>query len=140
MPAPVNGMTGVTGERSPASADVVAEARLRQTDRLRVAQAETAKPTEVVESGEKSEGASTSPRREPIQPPYRVNLDDTGRLVTDVLDTETGKIIMRIPPTYVDPDERADAAPAPNASKPENTASTVRDEGLDRSPQREVEA
>lgn len=110
MPAPVNGITGATGDRSPASADIVAEARQRQADRLRASQAENTKPTEVVERGEKSEETTTAPRREPIPPPYRVNLDDAGRLTTEVLDTETGEIIMRIPPTYVDPAEHAEAA------------------------------
>lgn len=105
MPAPVNGITGVNNDRSPASADVVAEARQRQTDRLRAAQAETAKPSEVVEAADKGDGALVN---SDAARPYRVNLSPkTGRLYTDVLDTETGKVIMRIPPNYVDPAEEA---------------------------------
>ncbi|WP_181449462.1 hypothetical protein [Azospirillum thermophilum] len=105
MPNPVNGVTGVAGERSPASADIVAEVRQRQADRLRAAQAEGIKPTEVVEAAEKGDTTATTARRESIHP-YRVNLDpDTGRLSTEVLDTATGDVIMRIPPQYIDPAE-----------------------------------
>lgn len=105
MPNPVNAVTGVTGERSPASADIVAEVRQRQADRLRAAQAEGVKPTDVVEASDKGDTTSTAARREHIHP-YRVNLDpDTGRLSTEVLDTATGDVIMRIPPQYIDPAE-----------------------------------
>ena len=38
MPTPVTGVTGPSGERSVASADIIAEARQRQADRLRAAQ------------------------------------------------------------------------------------------------------
>ncbi|HYH20719.1 MAG TPA: flagellar protein FlaG [Azospirillum sp.] len=116
MPSPVNGITGVNGERSPASADVVAEARQRQADRLRAAQAEAEKPTEVVEETAKSEAAADRARGDAIRP-YRVKLNpETNRLVTEVLDTETGAVIMRIPPTYVDPAQRAEeAGAAPSA-------------------------
>ncbi|MBK3737211.1 hypothetical protein GAY29_29980, partial [Azospirillum brasilense] len=48
-------------------------------------------------------------RRQPDPiPPYRVNLDPgTGRLSTEVLDTHTGEVILRIPPSYADPAEDA---------------------------------
>lgn len=115
MPAPVNGITGVTGDRAPTTADVVAEARQRQADRLRAAQAEAGKPTEVVEEASRSEAAPDRARPDAIRP-YRVKLNpETKRLVTEVLDTDTGEVIMRIPPTYVDPAQRAEegtAAPA----------------------------
>lgn len=119
MPAPVNGITGVSGDRAsataPTAADMVAEARQRQADRLRAAQAEAEKPTEVVEEAGKSDAATDRARPEAIRP-YRVELNpETKRLVTEVLDTETGEVIMRIPPTYVDPAQRAEergAAPA----------------------------
>ncbi len=119
MPQPVNGITGVSGDRSPASADVVAEARQRQAERLRAAQAESEKPTEIVEATAKSDRTAPS-QRDAIQP-YRVHLDPaTRRLYTDVIDMETGEVIMRIPPTYVDPAETpggvengTDGAPKP---------------------------
>ncbi len=107
MPTPVTGVNGPGAERSTASADLIAEARQRQADRLRAAQAENAKPTEVVEAGAKSDAAEkdrkAEERKASVQP-YRVNLDpDTRRLYTEVLDTETGAVIMRIPASYTDP-------------------------------------
>lgn len=128
MAAPIQGITGgsgVTGERSAASADVIAEARQRQADRLRAAQAESAKRTEIVEESETSAEADNRTRSEPI-PPYRVNLDPgTGRLSTEVLNIETGEVILRIPPAYVDPldltgvtDAPADAHKGADAAKP----------------------
>ncbi|PWC37801.1 flagellar protein FlaG [Azospirillum sp. TSO35-2] len=106
MPTPINGVTGPTSERAPASADLIAEARQRQADRLRAAQAETTKPAEVVERTAKSDAAENdgkNDRKVAVQP-YRVNLDpDTRRLYTEVLDTATGDVIMRIPAGYVDP-------------------------------------
>jgi hypothetical protein len=103
MPLPINGVSGTGGDRSPTTADLVAEARLRQADRLRTAQAENAKPTEVVESAEKPD-APTIPHKDQPQP-YRVQLDpDTHRLFTEVIDTASGDVIMRIPQTYVLPD------------------------------------
>ena len=109
MPAPIQGLTGgvsgVNGERGSASADLIAEARQRQADRLRAAQAENAKPTEVVEEAKENAEADNKTRTDPI-PPYRVNLDSgTGRLSTEVLDTVTGEVILRIPPTYVEPSD-----------------------------------
>ncbi|CAO3437416.1 hypothetical protein [Azospirillum doebereinerae] len=103
MPTPVTGVNGPGAERATASADIIAEARQRQTDRLRAAQAETAKPADVVEAGTRSETAEND-RKAAVQP-YRVNLDpDTRRLYTEVLDTQTGAIIMRIPAGYTDPE------------------------------------
>ncbi|QCO06587.1 flagellar protein FlaG [Azospirillum argentinense] len=111
MPAPIQGLTGgvsgVNGERSTASADLIAEARQRQADRLRAAQAEAAKATEVVEETRASAESDNRRQPDPI-PPYRVNLDPgTGRLSTEVLDTHTGEVILRIPPSYADPAEDA---------------------------------
>lgn len=111
MPAPIQGLTGgvsgVNGERGTASADLIAEARQRQADRLRAAQAEAAKATEVVEEARASAESDNSRQPDPI-PPYRVNLDPgTGRLSTEVLDTHTGEVILRIPPSYADPAEDA---------------------------------
>lgn len=111
MPAPIQGLTGgvsgVNGERGTASADLIAEARQRQADRLRAAQAEAAKPTEVVEEARAPAESDNRSRPDPI-PPYRVNLDPgTGRLSTEVLDTHTGEVILRIPPAYTDPVEDA---------------------------------
>ncbi|TWA75696.1 hypothetical protein FBZ83_12249 [Azospirillum brasilense] len=116
MPAPIQGLTGgvsgVNGERGTASADLIAEARQRQADRLRAAQAEAVKATEVVEESRTSAEADNGRRPDPILPdpipPYRVNLDPgTGRLSTEVLDTHTGEVILRIPPSYADPAEDA---------------------------------
>ena len=116
MPAPIQGLTGgvsgVNGERGTASADLIAEARQRQADRLRAAQAEAVKATEVVEEARASAESDNRRRPDPILPdpipPYRVNLDPgTGRLSTEVLDTHTGEVILRIPPSYADPAEDA---------------------------------
>lgn len=106
MPTPVNGVNGPAAERAGASADIIAEARQRQADRLRAAQAENTKPTEVVEQTAKSDGAEDARKDTSSAQPYRVKLDpDTRRLYTEVLDTETGDIIMRIPAGYPDPAE-----------------------------------
>ncbi|NUB15966.1 hypothetical protein GAY28_27405 [Azospirillum brasilense] len=116
MPAPTQGLPGgvpgVNGERGTASADLIAEARQRQADRLRAAQAEAAKATEVVEETRASPEPDNRRQPDPILPdpipPYRVNLDPgTGRLSTEVLDTHTGEVILRIPPSYADPAEDA---------------------------------
>lgn len=120
MPAPIQGLTGgvsgVNGERGTASADLIAEARQRQADRLRAAQAEAAKPTEVVEETRAPAESDNRSRPDPI-PPYRVNLDPgTGRLSTEVLDTHTGEVILRIPPAYTDPaEDAADESGRPKA-------------------------
>ena len=111
MPAPIQGLTGgvsgVNGERGTASADLIAEARQRQADRLRAAQAEATKATEVVEESRASAESDNRSRPDPI-PPYRVNLEPgTGRLSTEVLNTHTGEVILRIPPAYADPAEDA---------------------------------
>ncbi len=124
MPAPIQGLTGgvsgVNGERGTASADLIAEARQRQADRLRAAQAEAVKATEVVEEARASAESDNRRRPDPVLPdpipPYRVNLDPgTGRLSTEVLDTHTGEVILRIPPSYADPAE--DAAEESGRSK-----------------------
>ncbi len=102
MAKPLDGIGAAGVERGLTSADVIAEARQRQTERLQAAQAENDKTTEVVEGAEKGQRAAFPPRAE-IQP-YRVQLDPgTSRIYTEVLNTETGEVIMRIPPTYVDP-------------------------------------
>lgn len=50
----------------------------------------------------------------PVEPspafrPYRVLLDpETQRLFTEVLDTSTGDVLLRIPAGYVPPDDEAD--------------------------------
>lgn len=47
----------------------------------------------------------------PVEPspsyrPYRVQLDpETSRLFTEVIDPRTGHVLLRIPPSYVPPDE-----------------------------------
>ena len=107
MPTPVTGVTGQSGERSVASADIIAEARQRQADRLRAAQAETTKPAEVVERTAKTDAAEAETKR--ATRPYRVNLDPgTCRLYTEVLDTATGEVIMRIPAGYGSETDAAD--------------------------------
>lgn len=115
MPTPVTGVSGPGSERPASSADTIAEARQRHADRLRAAQAEAEKPTEVVEETARAAEAELSSRSD-IQP-YRVNLDpETARLYTEVVDTETGAIIMRIPAAYVAADEAEETAgdrPAP---------------------------
>lgn len=119
MPSPVNAITGISGDRSPTSADVLAEAQQRRIDRLRAAQAANVKPTDVVEKTAKSESAPATVAKEG-QLRYRVNLDSTtGRLTTELLDSETGEVILRVPPTYVDP---ADVLPHParNALAPQD--------------------
>lgn len=109
MPTPVAGVTGPSGERSIASADIVAEARQRQADRLRAAQAETAK---VVEPIAKTDAAEAETKQHASQP-YRVNLaPGTCRLYTEVLDTMTGEVIMRIPAGYGAETDAADDDPA----------------------------
>lgn len=111
MSTPVAGVTGPSGERSPASADIIAEARQRQADRLRAAQAETTKPAEVVERTAKTDAAEAEPKH--AVRPYRVNLDPgTSRLYTEVLDTATGEVIMRIPAKYGAETDAADEQPA----------------------------
>lgn len=111
MPTPVTGVTAPSGERSIASADIIAEARQRQADRLRAAQAETTKSAEVVERTAKTDAAEAEAKR--ATRPYRVNLDpDTRRLYTEVLDTATGEVIMRIPAGYGAETDAADEAPA----------------------------
>ncbi|WP_042690052.1 hypothetical protein [Azospirillum sp. B506] len=112
MPTPVTGVTGPSGERATASADIIAEARQRQSDRLRAAQAETTKPAEVVERAAKSDGAETEMKRHASQP-YRVTLaPGSSRLYTEVLDTTTGEVIMRIPAGYGAETDAADEDPA----------------------------
>ncbi|MBK1840860.1 hypothetical protein JHL17_25995 [Azospirillum sp. YIM B02556] len=111
MPTPVTGVSGPSGERSTASADIIAEARQRQADRLRAAQAETTKPAEVVERAAKADPAEAEAKH--ATRPYRVNLDpDTRRLYTEVLDTATGEVIMRIPAGYGAETDAADEDPA----------------------------
>ncbi|PWC35165.1 flagellar protein FlaG [Azospirillum sp. TSO22-1] len=111
MPTPISGIAGLNNDRNaPTSADVVAEARQRLTERLRTLQAETEKPSEVVQDVEKAQERELA-RRDEMQH-YRVRMNpDTRRLYTEVLDQETGEVIVRIPATYVDPAESADAAP-----------------------------
>ncbi|KAA0595850.1 hypothetical protein J2848_002938 [Azospirillum lipoferum] len=112
MPTPVTGVTGPSGERSTASADIIAEARQRQADRLRAAQAETANPADVVEPARKSDAAEAEAKRHASQP-YRVTLaPGTSRLYTEVLDTATGEVIMRIPAGYGSETDAADEDPA----------------------------
>ncbi|MBY6265049.1 hypothetical protein EI613_24470 [Azospirillum sp. 412522] len=110
MPTPVTGVSGPSGERSTASADIIAEARQRQADRLRAAQAETTKPAEVVERTAKTDASEAEAKH--ATRPYRVNLDpDTRRLYTEVLDTATGEVIMRIPAGYGAETDAADEDP-----------------------------
>ena len=112
MPTPVTGVTGPSGERSTASADIIAEARQRQADRLRAAQAETTRPDEVVERTAKTDGTETEARQHASQP-YRVTLaPGTSRLYTEVLDTATGEVIMRIPAGYGAETDATDEDPA----------------------------
>ncbi|PWC81295.1 hypothetical protein TSH100_27395 [Azospirillum sp. TSH100] len=112
MPTPVTGVAGPSGERSTASADIIAEARQRQADRLRAAQAETTKPAEVVERTAKTDGAETEAKRHASRP-YRVTLaPGSSRLYTEVLDTATGEVIMRIPAGYGSETDAADDNPA----------------------------
>ncbi|MCW2239868.1 hypothetical protein [Azospirillum canadense] len=117
MADPVKALTSVGNERTAPGADLLAEARQRQADRLRAAQAESNNPTEVVEPAAAGAGAESEPQRAAI-PPYRVQLDpDTLRLSTEVLDTATGEVILRIPPTYVDPQDALDVAPDPASQR-----------------------
>lgn len=99
----VNGVAGANPDRGASSADVIAEARQRLADRLRAAQAENVKPDEVVEAT--ARGDAKEAPRDPAVQPYRVNLDPTTRrLYTEVLDTVTGEVIMRIPAGYHAPE------------------------------------
>lgn len=111
MPTPVTGVTGPSGDRpTTTSADIIAEARQRQADRLRAAQAETTKPAEIVERTAKAEPSDVEAKH--AARPYRVNLDpDTRRLYTEVLDTATGEVIMRIPAGYGAETDAADEDP-----------------------------
>lgn len=115
MAKPLDGVGGAGAERGITSADVIAEARLRQAERLQAAQAENDKSTEVVEGADKGQQAGIPPRQpspsrqgspsgDDIKP-FRVKLDpDTRRIYTEVLDTDTGAVIMRIPASYADPE------------------------------------
>lgn len=126
MPTPVTGVAGPSGDRPVASADIIAEARQRQADRLRAAQAETTKPAEVVERTAKPEAAEAEPKH--AARPYRVNLDpDTQRIYTEVLDTATGEVIMRIPAGYDAGTGAEDAAPGGAASAA--SSATASDDG-----------
>lgn len=117
MPTPVTGVAGPSGDRPVASADVIAEARQRQADRLRAAQAETTKPAEVVERTARPEAAEAEPKH--AARPYRVNLDpDTQRIYTEVLDTATGEVIMRIPAGYDAGAGAEDGTPAASGAAP----------------------
>lgn len=110
MADPVKALTSVSNDRAGPGADLLAEARQRHAERLRAAQAETTDPTKVVEPADPGAGAESEPQRAAI-PPYRVQLDPgTLRLSTEVLDTATGEVILRIPPTYVDPRDALDTA------------------------------
>ncbi|MBP2308114.1 hypothetical protein GBZ48_11685 [Azospirillum melinis] len=115
MPTPVTGVTGPSGDRATTtSADIIAEARQRQADRLRAAQAETAKPVEAAERAQQAAGKADASEAEAKHAarPYRVNLDpDTRRLYTEVLDTATGEVIMRIPAGYGAETDAADEDP-----------------------------
>lgn len=63
-----------------------------------------------LEAREKDPPAPAPP---PIEPspafrPYRVLLDpETRRLFTEVIDTRTGNVLLRIPPGYASPEEKA---------------------------------
>lgn len=78
--------------------------------RLRLSEA--ASSTTRTQDGPPSEPVATAPPVEPSPAfrPYRVLLDpETRRLVTEVIDTRTGNVLLRIPPGYVSADEIADA-------------------------------
>ncbi|HYG86982.1 MAG TPA: hypothetical protein VD978_12050 [Azospirillum sp.] len=127
MPTPISGITGLNNDRSTqTSADVVAEARQRLTERLRNLQVEAEKPTEVVQDAEKTQERELA-RRDEMQH-YRVQMNpDTRRLYTEVLDQETGEVIVRIPATYVDPAESAEAAPQNAEAEEDGAAPRVRE-------------
>ncbi|WP_207477333.1 flagellar protein FlaG [Arenibaculum pallidiluteum] len=105
MAKSIEPVSGVTTERSNPGVDAVLKARERQAELDRV------KSEEVAASGPAEEGAAdtSGSRRDPQVRPYRVSLDpDTKRLTTEVLDRETGEVILRIPPRYVDPEDALD--------------------------------
>jgi hypothetical protein len=120
-PPIIHGVSGIGADRPSPGVDMAAEARQRQAERLRAEQAETTDPAKVVENAAKAE-APTIPPQEQIQP-YRVQLDpDTHRLYTEVLDTSSGDVIMRIPPNYAGPADPADPIGEEQAGKDDGDA------------------
>lgn len=111
MPDSVKGVAGPGDDRTVSPVEAAMEARERRAqqmreEKLRAERAERA-----------AEGASSS--RAPAQaagvpepqkiPPYRVQLDPgTKHLYTEVLNTTTGEVVLRIPQGYVDPQDILD--------------------------------
>lgn len=98
MPVPpVNSASGVGPDRTPAAADAAAELQRRRMEKARESkEAKEAPPEEPARTP-----VAESARKEEIRP-YRVSLDpETSRLTTEVVDTETGRVLLRIPPRAV---------------------------------------
>lgn len=109
MANPVNPVAGPSNERAVSPVEAALDARERRMERARieerVAEKQRAQP---VQSGTAVDAAARTEAAEPIRP-YRVTLDPrTSQLYTEVLNTDTGEVVLRIPPTYVEPDNPVD--------------------------------
>jgi hypothetical protein len=121
MPNSVKGVDGIGNDRSVSPVEAAMEARER-----RVAQAKEEKlRAELAERrGEGAPGAADAANPSTaVQgvtaveriPPYRVQLDPgTKHLYTEVLDTSTGEVVLRIPQGYVDPEDVLDPEMPPD--------------------------
>jgi hypothetical protein len=118
MPNSVKGVDGIGKDRSVSPVEAAMEARER-----RVAQAKEEKlRAELAER--RGEGAPDAANPSAaVQgtavveriPPYRVQLDPgTKHLYTEVLDTSTGEVVLRIPQGYVDPEDVLDPEMPPD--------------------------
>jgi hypothetical protein len=96
MSQPINAIAPVGPDRLPSAV----ESALR----LREAQPQADEATGA--NGEARPAKTAPVRAESRFPAYRVTLDPkTSLMTTEIFDTWTGDVVMRIPVTYVDPEE-----------------------------------
>lgn len=120
MPNSVKGVDGIGNDRSVSPVEAAMEARERRAQQAR----EEKLRAELAERrGEAAPGAADAARAAAAAqgaaveriPPYRVQLDPgTKHLYTEVLDTSTGEVVLRIPQGYVDPEEILDPEMPPD--------------------------
>lgn len=95
---PVSGPLAPHAERPLSPVDASAELRQRRAEQARESQAPDREPA----PEEPGRSPVAEPARKEAIAPYRVTLDpETSRLTTEVLDTETGRVLLRIPPLSV---------------------------------------
>lgn len=96
---PVTGPAAPNADRPLSAAEAAAELRQRRAEQAREARStdrEEPPPEEPVRTP-----VAESARKDAIRP-YRVTLDpETSRLTTEVVDTQTGEVLLRIPPESV---------------------------------------